>query len=61
MAFDKDVFVVRSLVDMYAKCSNMVSAETVFDKMPQRNLVSWNFMVVGSLDNELYDQAAFKF
>ena len=48
-------------MDMYAKCSNMVSAEKVFDKMPERNLVSWNFVIVGSLDNELYDQAVLSF
>ncbi|CAK9137695.1 unnamed protein product [Ilex paraguariensis] len=54
-AFDSDVFVGSALVDMYAKCGDMGSAERVFDEMPERNLVSWNSMIVGSLENKLYD------
>lgn len=55
--FDAHVFVCSALVDMYAKSSEMTLAERVFDEMPERNLVSWNSMIVGFLQNELYDQA----
>ncbi|KAL7205559.1 hypothetical protein ACSBR2_018488 [Camellia fascicularis] len=55
--FEFDMFVATALVDMYAKCCNMSSAENVFDEMPERNLVSWNSMVVGFLQNKLYDKA----
>ncbi|KAK9291415.1 hypothetical protein L1049_019362 [Liquidambar formosana] len=55
--FDTDIFVGSALVDMYAKCSDMISAERVFDEMPDRNLVSWNSMIVGFLQNKLYDRA----
>lgn len=52
-----DLFVATALVDMYAKCCYMGLAENVFDEMPDRNLVSWNCMIVGFLINEMYDRA----
>lgn len=41
------VFVTNCLIQMYIKCSNMEYAHKVFDKMPQRDTVSWNAMVFG--------------
>ncbi|GAB2287242.1 hypothetical protein Dimus_021625 [Dionaea muscipula] len=55
--FGGDVFVGCALVHMYAKCFDMGSAGNVFDEMPERNLVTWNAMIVGLLENELYDEA----
>ncbi|XP_022899217.1 pentatricopeptide repeat-containing protein At2g22070-like [Olea europaea var. sylvestris] len=54
--FDSDVFVGSALVDMYAKCGEMIFAKILFDEMPERNLVSWNSMIVGFLQNKLYDE-----
>ncbi len=42
-----DVFVGNSLVDMYAKCGSIEDAWRVFNKMPFRNVVTWNAMVLG--------------
>eukprot|EP01018_Ginkgo_biloba_P015808 Gb_31706 [translate_table: standard] len=47
MGFESDVFIGSALVDLYAKCRNLVYARHVFDKMPLRNLVSWNVMISG--------------
>lgn len=55
--FELHLFVASALVDMYAKCSDMKLAERVFDEMPERNLVSWNSLIVGFLQNKLYDKA----
>ncbi|KAE9446739.1 hypothetical protein C3L33_21374, partial [Rhododendron williamsianum] len=55
--YELDLFVVTALVSMYAKCGDMSLAENVFDEMPERNLVSWNCMIVGFLQNEIYDRA----
>eukprot|EP01018_Ginkgo_biloba_P010349 Gb_07336 [translate_table: standard] len=45
--FQFDVFVESALVDMYAKCGNINKARDLFDKMHQRNTVSWTAMIVG--------------
>ncbi|CAN1761419.1 Putative pentatricopeptide repeat-containing protein At3g23330 [Linum perenne] len=52
-----DLFVGSALVDMYAKCGEMGFANKVFDEMPQRNLVSWNSMIVGFLRNGVFGMA----
>uniref|UniRef100_A0A2N9IEP9 DYW domain-containing protein n=1 Tax=Fagus sylvatica TaxID=28930 RepID=A0A2N9IEP9_FAGSY len=40
-----DLIVRNALVDMYAKCGHLHSAKTVFDQMPDKNVVSWTSMV----------------
>eukprot|EP01018_Ginkgo_biloba_P010846 Gb_36538 [translate_table: standard] len=46
-----DVFVWASLVAMYAKCQSMDLARYVFDKMSQRDVVSWNGIIGGYVQN----------
>ncbi|MQM22306.1 hypothetical protein Taro_055356 [Colocasia esculenta] len=41
------VFVLTNLVDMYAQCSSIEEAETVFVGMQERNTVTWNAMLNG--------------
>eukprot|EP01018_Ginkgo_biloba_P031528 Gb_16955 [translate_table: standard] len=45
--FESDVFVQNILVDMYIKCGSIVDACNVFDKMPERNVVSWTAVIAG--------------
>ncbi|KAF3796030.1 Pentatricopeptide repeat-containing protein [Nymphaea thermarum] len=45
--FETSMVVCNSLIDMYAKCSNVVAASKVFDMLPQRDVVSWTTMIVG--------------
>jgi pentatricopeptide repeat protein len=52
-----DVFVGSALVDMYAKCGSLEDARQLFDKMPQRNVVSWNVMIAGYARNGLCEEA----
>ncbi|XAR49225.1 hypothetical protein NMG60_11032345 [Bertholletia excelsa] len=54
--YEFNIFVASALVDMYAKCAIMTAAEKVFDRMPERNLVSWNSMIVGFLRNQMPDK-----
>ncbi|KAJ3670156.1 hypothetical protein LUZ60_010480 [Juncus effusus] len=42
-----DVLVSNSLVDLYSKCGSIELARQVFDKMPKRDLASWNIMILG--------------
>eukprot|EP01018_Ginkgo_biloba_P003188 Gb_16072 [translate_table: standard] len=52
-----NVFVESALVDMYAKCGNIEKARHAFDKMHQRNVVSWNAMITGYAQNGNLDEA----
>ncbi|KAJ0041416.1 hypothetical protein Pint_28183 [Pistacia integerrima] len=40
-----DIIVRNALLDMYAKCGNLHSAQTVFERMSYKNVVSWTSMV----------------
>ncbi|PSR91350.1 Pentatricopeptide repeat-containing protein [Actinidia chinensis var. chinensis] len=46
-----DSFLCNSLVDMYAKCSDLSSSECMFEGMDFRDIVSWNSMISGYLYN----------
>ncbi|CAA7025518.1 unnamed protein product [Microthlaspi erraticum] len=35
-------FLVNNLISMYSKCGSLTYARRLFDKMPERDLVSWN-------------------
>ncbi len=48
---ESDVFAGSSLVDMYAKCGSVEDAQGVFNKMPSRNVVTWNAILGGSAMN----------
>eukprot|EP01018_Ginkgo_biloba_P013193 Gb_32457 [translate_table: standard] len=45
--FASNIFVQNALIDMYAKCGNIKMAQDLFDKMPQRDVVSWTAMIAG--------------
>ncbi|CAI0458748.1 unnamed protein product [Linum tenue] len=46
-----DVFVANSLISFYAKCGDMEDSLLVFDKLPDRNVVSWNAVICGLAQN----------
>ncbi|CAL9038349.1 unnamed protein product [Musa banksii] len=45
-ALDSDVAVGSALVDMYAKCGCLGLARAVFDRLPKRNVVTWNVLIM---------------
>ncbi|KAJ7534043.1 hypothetical protein O6H91_13G076700 [Diphasiastrum complanatum] len=53
VGLEADTIVGTALVDMYAKCSNMNKARVVFDKIMQRDVISWNALIGGSIQNGL--------
>ena len=55
--FLSDIVVASALVDMYAKCGSVSKARDLFDKMPQRNLISWTAMIAGYAQNGFCNDA----
>eukprot|EP01018_Ginkgo_biloba_P025844 Gb_04234 [translate_table: standard] len=51
--FESSVFVGSALVDVYCKSGSADDAREMFDKMPERNVVSWNAMMAGYAQNGL--------
>ncbi|GFS36856.1 pentatricopeptide repeat (PPR) superfamily protein [Actinidia rufa] len=47
----------NKILEMYGKCGSMDDAFTVFDKMPQRNLTSWDTMITWLAKNGLGEDA----
>nr|CAH65944.1 H0716A07.2 [Oryza sativa]CAH66009.1 H0613H07.7 [Oryza sativa] len=45
-ALDTDVAVGSALVDMYAKCGCLALSRAVFDRLPRRNTITWNVLIM---------------
>lgn len=54
---DTEVMIGTSLVNMYAKCGDILASRNVFDEMPDRNVVTWNAMIGGYLKHGNTDSA----
>ncbi|XP_073041628.1 LOW QUALITY PROTEIN: pentatricopeptide repeat-containing protein At4g25270, chloroplastic-like [Primulina eburnea] len=52
-----DTFVLNSLVDMYAKCGDIVKARNVFYRINHKDLISWNTMIIGYFKHNLETEA----
>lgn len=42
-----DISICNAVIDMYSKCGKMDAARNVFDRMKEKDVVSWNAMIVG--------------
>ncbi|XP_019086711.1 PREDICTED: pentatricopeptide repeat-containing protein At4g14050, mitochondrial-like isoform X2 [Camelina sativa] len=47
LGFDSCVFISNALIDMYAKCSDVIAAKGIFSRMRHRDVVSWTSLIVG--------------
>ncbi|KAG2540239.1 pentatricopeptide repeat-containing protein At4g33990-like [Panicum virgatum] len=52
-----DIIAGNSMVDMYAKLSKIEVAQRVFDNLPARDVVSWNTLITGYMQNGLANEA----
>lgn len=55
--FEPDVYLVNNLVNMYAKLGSLKDAREVFNKMPERNVVSWTSMITGYVQQGFAEEA----
>eukprot|EP01018_Ginkgo_biloba_P002684 Gb_08253 [translate_table: standard] len=54
---ESDRFLRNHLLNMYAKCGSLAHAHKMFDKMPERNLISWNTLIGGYVQGGSVDDA----
>lgn len=55
--FSTDVFVGTTLISVYGKCGSTVDAWHVFNALPERNVVSFNAMLVAFVEQDQAEQA----
>ncbi|KAD5317575.1 hypothetical protein R6Q59_032918 [Mikania micrantha] len=55
--YRSSIYLTNHLLSMYGRCGQLVYAHNLFDKMPQRNLVSWTAMIFGFSQNSEYLKA----
>jgi pentatricopeptide repeat protein len=49
--YSTDLFVGSALIDFYVNCGEMENALKLFDKMPERDMVSWTAMIARCAQN----------
>jgi pentatricopeptide repeat protein len=56
---DCNIIVENARIDMFVKCRSIDMARTVFNKMPQSNVISWSTMILGySINGEIEKELA---
>uniref|UniRef100_A0A8I6WW34 DYW domain-containing protein n=2 Tax=Hordeum vulgare subsp. vulgare TaxID=112509 RepID=A0A8I6WW34_HORVV len=56
-ALESDIAVGSALVDMYAKCGCLAASRAVFDRLPRRNVITWNVLIMAYGMHGLGDEA----
>ncbi|KAJ8754779.1 hypothetical protein K2173_012168 [Erythroxylum novogranatense] len=46
-AFQSNLFLNNALINMYARCGNLVKARDIFDNLPIKSVVSWTAIIGG--------------
>ncbi|WCJ41590.1 Pentatricopeptide repeat-containing protein At4g39530 [Euphorbia peplus] len=54
---EMDASFVNALIDFYVKCGKVETARKVFDRMVDRNLISWTAMIAGYMQNSFHNEA----
>eukprot|EP00249_Psilotum_nudum_P016665 c25935_g6_i1 orf=43-2346(+) len=55
--FESDVSVGNAIIDMYGKCGSLEDARRMFNKMPQRDVISWTAMIAAYAQHGLGKEA----
>ncbi|RWV91450.1 hypothetical protein GW17_00046263 [Ensete ventricosum] len=53
----RDIFVGNAIVDMYGKLSKAEAAREVFDRMPVKDVITWNTLITSYSQNGLANEA----
>ncbi|WCJ21602.1 Tetratricopeptide repeat (TPR)-like superfamily protein [Euphorbia peplus] len=55
--FSSSVELGNTLVDLYAKCCNIIYAGRVFNKIPNKDFISWTTVIAGYAQNDSHMEA----
>ncbi|AET05631.1 putative tetratricopeptide-like helical domain, DYW domain-containing protein [Medicago truncatula] len=45
--FTNDTSICNAIIDMYSKCGKITISREIFDRMQNRDIISWNTMIIG--------------
>ncbi|XP_011629039.2 pentatricopeptide repeat-containing protein At4g14820 [Amborella trichopoda] len=57
LGFEFDPFIVTGLIKMYAFCGEIFKARKLFDKMPERDVITWSVMIDAYTKLGFYEEA----
>ncbi|KAF8391909.1 hypothetical protein HHK36_022249 [Tetracentron sinense] len=57
LGYESSVFVSNALIDMYAKCSDILAAKYIFDNICQKDVVSWTSIITGAAQHGQAEEA----
>lgn len=57
-SFASEIFINNRLIDVYAKCRSLEDVRKLFDRLPQRNIFSWNSFLTALTKSGFLDEAA---
>ncbi|XP_024532440.1 pentatricopeptide repeat-containing protein At2g13600-like isoform X1 [Selaginella moellendorffii] len=57
LGFVENMYLASTLVDMYARCGSLLDAREAFERMPNRDVVSWNVLILRYVDSGDGEQA----
>lgn len=60
-SFQPCLFLLNNLLFMYSKCGEIYNAQNLFDKMPKRNIISYNSLISGYSQMRIYDKVMHAF
>ncbi|PIN11247.1 hypothetical protein CDL12_16156 [Handroanthus impetiginosus] len=61
LVFDRDLFVQNSLLNAYMICDSTIDGWSVFDEMPEKDVVSWTSLISGLISQSNYSEAIYVF
>ncbi|KAH7283145.1 hypothetical protein KP509_35G063700 [Ceratopteris richardii] len=54
---ESDMTLANALIDTYSKCGSLLKAQSLFDVLPFRDVVSWNSLIAGYAGHGLGEEA----